>query len=509
MWHEGYTSELNYTYGYYSELSPTRIRLALLACGIEHSISDDPDYLELGFGQGLSLNINAATNSGTYFGTDFNPGQVANARDLARAMGKPLTLLEDSFEQLAQRTDLPQFDIIALHGIWSWISESSRKAIVDLALKRLKPGGALYVSYNVTPGWSPAIPLRVLMAEYAKRQASGALVDRINASLGFVESVMDADAAYFVQNPALRQRLQTIKSQDRAYLAHEYYNADWHPMPFSQVADQLAEAKLSFAASASILDNLPAISVPAKAVPILQSISDPIMRETTRDYFVNQQFRRDIFVKGPRFMGVYDHGKRLEREQFVLLGDPAQIPGKVQTVIGEAELRSDFYRPVVDALAARPGQMATVGELMADKAVGTTLNRAAVWEVLLVLTGAGYVAPVAATQTTTDDESAARKLNSELVTRAVAGGGVDYLAAPVLGAAINVPRIDQLFISAVQSKCKDPVAFVKQTLADQGQLLMVDNKPIKDEAASRAELERIYGEFVAQKVPLLQRLGVY
>ena len=64
MWHQGYTSEVNYTYGYYNELSPTRIRLALLTCGIDHSISDNPTYLELGFGQGLSLAINAATSSG-------------------------------------------------------------------------------------------------------------------------------------------------------------------------------------------------------------------------------------------------------------------------------------------------------------------------------------------------------------------------------------------------------------------------------------------------------------
>ena len=314
MWHEGYTSEITYTYGYYPELSPTRIRLALLACGIDHSISDDPEYLELGFGQGLSLNINAATNSGTYWGTDFNPGQVANAREFANAMGKSLTLLEDSFEQLSQRDDLPQFDIIALHGIWSWISHGSRQAIVDLALKRLKPGGALYVSYNVTPGWSPGIPLRILMAEYAKREANGVLVDRINGSLEFVDKVIDAGAAYFQNNPQLKARLDQIKTQDRSYLAHEYYNADWHPMPFSQAADQLAEAKLTFAASAAMLENLPAISVPAAAHQVLQQIKDPVMRETTRDYFVNQQFRRDIFVKGPRPMSVYEHGKQIEKE---------------------------------------------------------------------------------------------------------------------------------------------------------------------------------------------------
>ena len=89
-------------------------------------------------------------------------------------MGKPLALFEDSFEDMSRRDDLPQFDIIALHGIWSWINDASRAAIVDIALRKLKPGGALYISYNVTPGWSPGIPLRILMADFAKREGNGA-----------------------------------------------------------------------------------------------------------------------------------------------------------------------------------------------------------------------------------------------------------------------------------------------------------------------------------------------
>ncbi len=506
MWHQGYTSEINYTYGYYSELAPARIRLALLACGIDHSISENPVYLELGFGQGLSLNINAATNSGTYYGTDFNPGQVANAREFANAMGKPLNLFEDSFEQLAQRDDLPQFDIIALHGIWSWISDAGRKAIVDMALKRLKPGGALYVSYNVTPGWSPGIPLRILMAEYARREANGALVERINGSLDFVETVMNAGAAYFVQNPHLRQKLDAIKQQDRNYLAHEYYNADWHPMPFSQAADQLAEAKLSFAASASILENLPAISIPAAAHEVLQSIKDPVMRETTRDYFVNQQFRRDIFVKGPRYMSLYDHGKRVEQERFILLGDPEKCPEKVTTVIGEADLRADIYKPLVEVLAGFPDGSATVGELMASDGL-SQLNRAQIWEVLLVLTGAGFVAPVATSTTPSEDGVASRALNSALISKAEAGAGVDYLAAPRLGAAINVTRIEQMFIRAIQTNEADPVEWVRAVLASQGQLLIVEGEPIEDEERTRVELRRIFDEFTALKSDLLKRLG--
>ena len=156
MWNEGYTSEINYTSGYYSELSPTRIQLALLACGIEHSVGENPDYLELGFGQGLSLNINAATSSGNFFGTDFNPGQVANARELARAMGKNIALLENSFEELAQRSDLPQFDIIALHGIWSWISDGSGPPSSNLRASRLSRAVPFISATMLLPDGRPA-----------------------------------------------------------------------------------------------------------------------------------------------------------------------------------------------------------------------------------------------------------------------------------------------------------------------------------------------------------------
>src|SRR3546814_5063448 len=76
MWNAGYVSEVDYIYGYFSELAPVRLKLALLSRGISHDVGDRPNYLELGFGQGLSLNINAATSSGQFFGTDFNPSQA-------------------------------------------------------------------------------------------------------------------------------------------------------------------------------------------------------------------------------------------------------------------------------------------------------------------------------------------------------------------------------------------------------------------------------------------------
>ena len=257
-----------------------------------------------------------------------------------------------------------------------------------------------------------------------------------------------------------------------------------------------------------MLENLPAISVPAAAHAVLQQIKDPVMRETTRDYFVNQQFRRDIFVKGPRPMPGYDQAKLVEKERFILVGDPEKVPEKVATVIGEADLRADLYNPLVKAMAKFPGGSATVGELMAVKDLAI-LNRAQIWEILLVLTGAGYVAPASKSTTPAEDGEASRSLNSRLMERAEAGAGVDYLAAPLLGAATVVPRIDQMFIIALKAKEKDPAEWVRQVLVSQGQLLIVEGEMIQDEERTRQELKKMFDSFVSTKADLLKRLGVY
>ena len=45
-----------------------------------------------------------------------------------------------------------------------------------------------------------------------------------------------------------------MMGQDRHYLAHEYFNRDWGPMSFSELAQWFAPAKLTYACSAHYLD---------------------------------------------------------------------------------------------------------------------------------------------------------------------------------------------------------------------------------------------------------------
>ena len=70
---------------------------------------------------------------------------------MAEASGAPVHLLDLSFEELAERDNLPQFQVIVAHGIWSWISEASRAAILRFVGKHLAPGGLVYLSYKGVP----------------------------------------------------------------------------------------------------------------------------------------------------------------------------------------------------------------------------------------------------------------------------------------------------------------------------------------------------------------------
>src|ERR1700716_1839960 len=137
-WSDGYITNIDYTSGFYPGLSPHAQNFALLYRGFASpELGGGFTYCELGCGHGFSTALLAAANpQGAFWGIDFNPAHIASAERLKRAAGvENVTFLEQSFVE-ALKADLPQFDFIALHGVWSWISSDNRRAIVDFLYAR-------------------------------------------------------------------------------------------------------------------------------------------------------------------------------------------------------------------------------------------------------------------------------------------------------------------------------------------------------------------------------------
>jgi len=509
-WTSGYVADIGYTFGYYPELNPLRVRLAFLNAGLV-----PPEMgaaCELGFGQGMSANLHAAASVVQWHGTDFNPSQAGFAQELAGACGAGAQLFDEGFDAFCNRPDMPQFDYIGLHGIWSWISDENRQVIVDFVRRRLKVGGVLYISYNTQPGWAAMVPMRDLLTEHAEVLGSNGagIVSRIDSALAFADQLLAANPAYARANPQVAERIQQIKKQDRHYVAHEYFNRDWQPMAFAQMARWLAPAKVQWACSANYLDAIDVVNLSDDQQKLLASIPDPMFRQTTRDFCVNQQFRKDYWVKGARTLSVLEQAEALRAQRVILVQPRADVNLKVNGSLGEATLQEAVYGPILDQLADH--QTKSLGQIeQALKAAGTPVVLAQIQQAAMLLSATGAILAVQSNAATASAQQACQRINTHLMQKARANNALNYLASPVTGGGITVPRFQQLFLLARQQGHSQPAnwaQFVWGILAAQGQRLVKGGVTLETEADNLAEITAQATEFADKQLPILRALMV-
>lgn len=507
-WTDGYVNEVGYTYGYYRDLSPLTLDLALTYQSHVSRPKHKLRYLELGFGQGLSLNMHAAAMDGEFWGTDFNPAHAAHARELAEVSGNGARIFDQSFAEFADRPDLPEFDVIALHGIWSWISDANRQVIVDIIRRKLVPGGVVFMSYNILPGWSATLPLRQLLllhAELADKSASS-MTTRIDNALAFAQILNEHGASYFRVQPAAAEWLKMMSGQDRGYLAHEYFNADWHPMTFADAARQLENSKLSFVASAHMIDHWDLLNLSAEQQNLMNRIEHPVLRETVRDYCMNRQFRRDVWVKGPRRLTNFQQAETLKATRFILIVRPEDVPYKAQGAVAEANLTPELYRPVIEVLAKNAYAPKTAGEIAAAL---PDMSFQQVVQALVMFTGLGHVST-----TQSDEQALAAKtktdaLNDHLILRAVLGETVPFLTSPLTGGGILVQRFEQLFLKSLrqgQTTPEDWAIEAWRALALRGECLIKNGQPVTSGEEIMIEMTVQAREFADKRLPILKAL---
>lgn len=509
-WTSGYLAAANisYTYGYYSELNPLRMKLAFLAAGI--AFPEAGASCELGFGYGISTNVHAAASGSKWWGTDFNPAQAGLAQMMAKAAGSDAQLFDQAFSEFCARTDLPQFQFIGLHGIWSWISDENRAVIVDFVRRKLAVGGVLYISYNSNPGWSGFAPMRELLAEHAEVMAAPGrgIVNRVDAALDFAEKLLATNPAYARANPQTAERIARIKEQDRHYLAHEYFNRYWDPMSIGKMVEWLEPAKLDFACSANLLDHIDNINLTPAQRQFLADIPDPTFRELVRDFIVNQQFRRDYWVKGLRRLSTQEQTEAM-RQQYVMLSvDRPSASLKTKGALGEATMHQEIYDPILDALTDHKTK--TVGQI--EKAVASkNIGLRQIAQAIMVLASTGQVQPAQDPETVAAATPATKRLNAMLCDRARSTGEVNYLASPVSGGGVAVPRFPQLFLLAQSQGKKKPsewADFAWEVLLAQQELILKDGKALQTQEENLAELRRQAEEFSTKSVHILKALGI-
>ncbi len=453
---DGYVANVAFEPSYRPEQSPPLLRL--LAGGTLPA-ARKLRYLDLGFGLGTTLNVHAAACPGEYWGCDINPLHVAAAEDLSRCAGTGIRAVQASFAELLERTDLPAFDIVVAHGVWSWVSEANRDVIVRLLQRHLAPGGLFCMNSLVLPRAAENLPFQRLMRLHKRRGETSNSGDLSASGLAFASLLQRMGAVYFTPDSGSGRLLELVQRADPGYIAHEYLNENWHPALFADTAAALAQAGLRFAASADPLNNCEELRYTARQRAVLDAIDDPALRETSKDFLRPKWQRYDVFVKGDGL--VRPQRLRIARDARFVLAVPAAVALSDEHPAAEGPVKFDGspIREIVMALATEGHRPRTFGQLV--EAAGPASGEDGVIRALMLLIDHDAVHPVHDKAPARETVEACARLNGEIVRRARTGDEIAVLASPVAGHGVPISRIQRLCLLAIREGARSVEAWAQ------------------------------------------------
>lgn len=506
----GYVADVAYTLGYYRELAPTFLNFA---CVINGVVAPEPEkplrYCELGCGRGYGTTLLAAANPNSHFvGIDFNPAHIAEARALAKRAGvENVTFLEMSFGDAAasSRPELADFDIVSLHGVYTWIMPEVKHQILDFVREKLVSGGLVYVSYNCMPGWAPVGPMQRLLKEVGDRSTRQS-VSVIDEGMDLLKKLVDHSSAFIAHNPTIKTRIEKMGKQDKVYLAHEFLNSGWHPIYITDAMKDFATAKTTYVGSASIAENRVDLSAPRDLIPVIRNAPDVAMQELLKDYAINKQFRRDIYIKGPQRLNAREQRQKLGEMVFAKTQMSDVVPEKFQLPIGELKPKPEIMTELMKNIGATP--MTGNDILAAAEKAGLKEPDAVLY--LLLLVNSGTLLP-ARKDYATVDRKPSQQLNATIMEMSAGADTHRFLASPVLGSAIGAGFIDRIFAQDVSASPKtsdvQAAELAFDRLAKAGQSFRREGKPIAKDSDSLKEIGNAAGDFRKNRLPRWQSLG--
>lgn len=508
---QDHTATLEYQTTYFPELNPARLEL-MLANQRLRSNGGVVHACELGYGTGLSTVIHAAAANVQWWGTDYNPAHAQFANAMAGEGGVALTLLDQSFQEFCQRQDLPDFDFIALHGVWSWVSEANRTVIVDFIRRKLRVGGVVYLSCNALPGHAQMLPFRNLMKSYLDQMTPPGLgdVQRAELAFQFVKTMLDANPQLAEVYPLAKRTLDDLLHHPAdSYLNHEYLVQHWTPMSFCDLAAALQDAKLTFACSAIPTHHYDDHFLVPTQQALLAQVPDGVTRETLRDVLVNRQFRQDYWIKGGLQLPVVQADEWARRARIVLVRTPASVSPSVIQAVFHTHIADTTLNALMAILS--DGKAHCVADVLAQaKAADAGHVEDAPLRAILHLLGNGSIAVAQADEASQQVAERVLRLNAALCERALHSATITHLASAVTGGGVRVGQLHMQFLAFRFQGLRQPQDWARALagrLQRAGVQLLRDGVALTALDDMVAHITELATAFANDELPLLQKLG--
>ncbi len=362
----GYVLDTPYTWSYYKYMSPLLLSYVARLNGFRMPSPDMPfTYCDLGCGNGVTINLLAAAYPhAQFYGVDFNPDHIRAAQAVAEQAGlSNVTFITAPFSELDHH-DLPQFDFIAMQGVYSWVGGQIRIEIRAAIDKLLKPGGMVYLCYNTLPGASHLIPIWKMMHVFSAGVKGGS-VDKARHALKQIVALRKRNTAFFRENSAAGPYVDNLAKRDPRYLVHDFFNGCYEPQYFADVASGFADLGLRYSGSARLYRNNFRNIVSSRHSAHVEQ-TESVEEQMARLSLVrNESFRWDTFIRAREPVAESERGTLFDDLRVAPTRTGAEIIMSGTFSIGRRHLTTDTPLIAVLMECAYGGKM-SVAEILSD-----------------------------------------------------------------------------------------------------------------------------------------------
>ncbi len=277
-----------------------RLALAARVFGMETIPLENARVLELGCGDGSNI-VNMAINlpNATFVGVDGSEVHIERGQKMAEQAGANNVQLE-AMDITNIRDQFGTFDYIICHGVFSWVPDTVREAILRICREQMSPLGIGYISYNAYPAWKQHEMLRDMMRFHAFRmEEPKEQILQARALVQFLGTHVP-DAVNNSYGQFVTSQVDFISGLTEEYLYHEYLEAHNQPYWFYEFIKLLDNNALQYLGDTD-LSSMINLHWPDETRDVLNHIS-PTQYELEQymDMLRCRRFRCSLFVHHAR-----------------------------------------------------------------------------------------------------------------------------------------------------------------------------------------------------------------
>ena len=306
-------SELGYKSMPFPYTTPATLEAYAALVGISAPNPKTARVLELGATYGGNIISQALFNpDATFVGIELSQEQVEKGNEvIANAGLTNVSLVQSDIASIG--SEIGTFDYIIAHGVYSWVDDGVKDALLRLIDEHLAEDGIAYVSYNTYPGWHTMEEVRQLMMFSNRDKAQFNHKEKVlhGKTIGSIvgSQILKYDNLK-ERNSKFLGALRSVMQKDDYYVGHDHLEPNNDPVYFYQFNDHLAAHNLAYLCDADLTLSM-VRSFDADIADTLDKLApnDHVAQEQYLDFMLDTTFRKSIICKAKHAESVtYDMG---------------------------------------------------------------------------------------------------------------------------------------------------------------------------------------------------------